>query len=52
LEDLGVERTVISEWLFMGHGVDRSGSGYGQVAGISECGNELLDYIKCGKYFD
>ena len=32
------------------HGLDRSGSGYGQVAGCYECGNELSDSIKCGEF--
>jgi len=35
-----------------GHGLDRCGSGYGQVAGTCECGNELLGPIKCGKFLD
>ena len=26
----------------VGHGLDLSGSGYGQVEGCCECGNELL----------
>jgi hypothetical protein len=29
-----------------GYGVDRSGSGYGQVAGSCECGNEPSGSIK------
>jgi hypothetical protein len=29
-----------------GHGLDRSGSGLGQVAGACECGNEPSGYIK------
>jgi len=29
-----------------------SGSGDGQVAGTCECGNELSDSIKCGKFLD
>ena len=35
-----------------GHGVARSGSGKGQVAGICECGNELSGSIKCGGFLD
>ena len=31
-----------------GYGLDRGGSGYGQVAGTCECGNELSGSIKCG----
>ena len=29
------------------HGVDRSGSGWGQVAGSCQCGNERSGSIKC-----
>jgi hypothetical protein len=29
-----------------GYGLDRSGSGYGQVAGTCECGNEPSDSVK------
>jgi hypothetical protein len=32
------------------HGLDRSGSGYGQVAGSYKCGNEPLGSIKCGEF--
>jgi hypothetical protein len=31
----------------MGHGLDRPGSGYGQVVGCCECGNETPVFIKC-----
>jgi len=31
------------------HGLDRSGSGKGQVAGICECGDEHSGSIKCGR---
>jgi hypothetical protein len=34
------------------HGLDRSCSGYGQVAGCCECGNETSGFIKCGKFID
>jgi hypothetical protein len=33
-----------------GHGLDRSGSGYGQVAGTCKRGNELPGSIKCGEF--
>ena len=33
-----------------GHGLDRTGSGYGQVAGTCECGNEPSGSIKCGNF--
>ena len=32
-----------------GHGLDRSGSGYGQVSGSCKCGNEPTGSIKCGE---
>jgi hypothetical protein len=34
------------------HGLDLSGSGYGQVAGASECGNEPSGSVKCGEFLD
>ena len=33
-----------------GHGLDRSGSGQGQVAGLSECGEEHSGFIKFGEF--
>jgi len=35
-----------------GYGVDRSGLGYGQVAGFCECGNELSSFINLGEFLD
>ena len=35
-----------------GHGLDRCGSGEGQVAGCCECNNELSGSIKCGELHD
>jgi hypothetical protein len=35
-----------------GYGVDRSGSGYGQMADSCECDNEPLGSIKCGEFLD
>jgi len=35
-----------------GHGLDRSGSGQGQVAGIFECGNEPSGSIKYREFLD
>ena len=34
------------------HGLHRSVSGLGQVAGSCECGNEPSGSIKCGEFFD
>jgi len=33
-----------------GHGLDWSGSGYGQVAGSGKCRNEPLGFIKCREF--
>jgi hypothetical protein len=38
LEDPGVDGMIILRW----------GSGYGQVAGTCDCGNEPSGCIKCG----
>jgi len=35
-----------------GYGLDRAGSGYGQVAGTYECGNEPAGSIKCGEFLE
>ena len=35
-----------------GHGLDRFGSGYGQMAESCECGNESLSSIKRREYLD
>jgi len=35
-----------------GYGLDRSGSGQGQVAGTCEGGNEPSGSIKCGEFLD
>jgi hypothetical protein len=35
-----------------GHGLDRSGSEYKEVAGCCECGNEPSGSIKCGEFLD
>jgi len=34
------------------YGLDRDGSGKGQVAGTSECGNDLSGFIKCEDFLD
>ena len=36
----------------MGHGLDRAGSGKGQVAGTCECGNESSGSIIYGEFLD
>jgi len=45
-DNIKLELQVVS-W---GHGLDWSGSGKGQVAGICECGNEISGSIKCGEF--
>ena len=35
-----------------GCGLDRTDSGYGQVSGTCECGNESSGSIKCGEFLD
>ena len=35
-----------------GYGLDRAGSGYGQVVGTCECGDEPSGSIKCGEFLD
>ena len=34
------------------YGLDRAGSGQGQVSGNCEWGNEPLGSIKCGEFLD
>jgi hypothetical protein len=34
------------------YGLDRAGSGWRQVAGACECGNEPSGSIKCGEFLD
>jgi len=50
LEYPGVDGRIILRWIFrkwdVGLGMDRSGSGQGQVAGTCECGNEPSGSIK------
>jgi hypothetical protein len=56
LEDTGVHGKIILKWIFKkwdgGHGLARSGSGQGQVAGACECGVESSGPIKYGEFLD
>ena len=56
LEDPCVDGTMILKWLLEtgdeGSRVDRSGSGWGQVAGCCERGNEPSVSIKYGEFPD
>jgi len=54
--DPGVDGRMILRWIFrkwdVGYGLDRARSGYGQVAGTCECGNEPSGPIKCWEFLD
>jgi len=54
--DSGVNGRIILKWTFRSGmwvcGLDGAGSREGQVAGTCEWGNEYLDFIKCGGFFD
>jgi hypothetical protein len=56
LGDLGVNWKIILRWIFrkwyVGYGLDRGGSGWGQMAGTCECGGEFLCSIKCWEFLD
>jgi len=55
LEDLDEDGRIMLNWIFesgMGHGLDSSGSGYRQVAGSCECGNEPSGSINCREFLD
>jgi len=39
-------------WGEEGHELDWVASGYGQVAGTCECGNEPSGSVKCGEFLD
>jgi hypothetical protein len=51
-----VDGMIILRWIkgseMWGYGLDRAGSGQGQVAGTCECGNEPSGSIKCGAFID
>jgi len=52
--DQGQDGRMIIRWIFRewGYGLDRSGSGQGQVVGTCEYGNEPSGSIKCGEFLD
>jgi hypothetical protein len=56
LEDRGVDVVIILKWMLekwdAGHGLDRSCSGYGQVVGFCESGDERSGSIKCGEFLE
>jgi len=45
-------KTDLQEVKCGGYGIDRAGSGQGQVAGAFECGNEPSGSMKCGEILD
>jgi len=52
--DPGVDVRIILRWIFRRweYGLDRAGSGYGEVVGTCEYGNEHSSSIKCGEFLD
>ena len=54
MEDPGVDGRMILIWILekwdVGHGLDGSGPGQGQVAGCCKGGNELSGFIKCREF--
>jgi hypothetical protein len=58
LEDPGIDGTIILKRIFerlggrVGHELDLSGSGLGQLAGSCVCGDEPLGSIKCGEVYE
>jgi hypothetical protein len=51
VEDLGVDGRIFKKWN-VEHGLDRAGSGQGELAGFCECCVEPPSSIKCGEFFD
>jgi len=51
-----MDERVILRWIFRkwdgAHGLDRSGSGQGKVAGFCKRGNEPSGSVKCGACLD
>ena len=56
LKDRGVDGRIILRWIYRKgiweYGLDRAGSGYGQVAGTCECYNEPSGSIKYGEFLN
>jgi hypothetical protein len=54
--DTDIDGRVILRWIFRkwdgGYGLDRDGSGKGQVAGTCECVHKPLGSIQCGEFLD
>jgi hypothetical protein len=45
-------RRIFRKWDVVGYGLDRAGTGQGQVTGTCECCNENSCSVKCGKFLD
>ena len=56
MENPGVDGRIILKLMLEkwdgGHGLDRSGSGYGHTAGCCEYGNKPSCSIKCGEFLE
>ena len=56
LEDPGIDGNRILRWIItmwnVGVWTGSTGSGWGQVVGTCECGNEPSGSIKCGEFLD
>jgi hypothetical protein len=54
--DPGVDWRIILRWICgkwdVRYGLAQAGSGYGQVAGTCDCGNEPSGFINCGEFLD
>jgi hypothetical protein len=50
--DPGVDGRIISGSGMWGYGLDWAGSGWGQLVGTRDCGNEPSGSIKCGEFLD
>ena len=46
---MGLQEVGSGKW---GYELDRAGSGWGQLAGTCDYGNELSGSIKCGEFLD
>jgi len=56
LGEPGVDERIMLRWVsgigMWGYGLDRAGSGHGQMPGTCECGIEPSGSIKYGEFLD